>query len=96
MPRRDLKLRDFGITEHMYRELYEFCLQYTEKKQNYMIATASDRQASRASRAETQTEASQAAMRKSHCLIRRYRNDRAGGRGSGEGRISKPPESGDL
>ena len=32
MPRRDLKLRDFGITEHMYRELSEFCLQYTEKK----------------------------------------------------------------
>lgn len=30
--KRDLKLSDYGITVHMYRELHEFCLQYNEKK----------------------------------------------------------------
>ncbi|MEQ2441583.1 hypothetical protein [Solibaculum intestinale] len=27
-----MKLSDYGITVHMYRELHEFCLQYNEKK----------------------------------------------------------------
>jgi len=32
MNRRDLSMDKYGISKHMYRELYNFCLQYAEKK----------------------------------------------------------------